>query len=353
MKSKRYLLLLGIICLILSFNIPHLYADQKFPLSGWPKGIICGGGTPGSAYYTLMVGVSELSTKYLKVKGTVISTAAGSGVGIRGMSKGELDFTSIVDMTAYWACKGIGPYKGKIVKNVRAVAGNNPVLFCLVTDAKYGIKTMKDLKGSGYPISIHVKGSAAFSSAADSILEFYGLGPNDVKPIPHVSKAEAVSGLKEGRFKLVSEAGYATQAMPYWMELDRDIDMRMISLSQECIAYVQKKVPGFVPGVMPAGLYKGVKEKIDTVGIASGVYCRAEVPDTFVYELCKLIFESPTRAEWEKLAAHHKLITKEKAKDFLTPVHAGAVKYYKEKGVWTDEMEKHRKGMLAELGMKE
>lgn len=351
MKTKGFLSLFGSICLALLLIVPCVNGAEKFPLPGWPKGIVCGGGSPGSAYYTLMVGVSELTTKYLGVKGTTISTAGGSAVGVRGMNKGEIDFAAVADMIAFWACNGTGPYKGKRMKNIRSVTGTNPVLFTIMTDAKYGIKTMKDLKGSGYTISIHVKGSSAFSKVADKILEFYGLGPEDVRSIPHVSKAEAVSGLKEGRFKLVCEAGYATQPMPYWMELDRDIKMRMVSLSQECIEYVKEEVPGFVPGSIPPGLYKGITEEKHTVGLSSGVFCRAEIPEAFVYELCKLIFESPTRAEWERLAPHHKLFTPEKAKDFLTPVHAGAVKYYKEKGVWSDKIEKHRKKILAELGV--
>lgn len=351
MKTKGFLL--SSICLAFLIIVPCSTGAEKFPLPGWPKGIVCGGGSPGSAYYTLMVGISELSTKYLNVKGTAISTAGGSAVGIRGMNKGELDFAAVADMIAFWACKGTGPYKGKRMRNIRAVAGNNPVLFTLMTDAKYGIKTMSDLKGSGYTISIHVKGSSAFSKAADVVLDFYGLGPNDVKSIPHVSKAEAVSGLKEGRFKLIVEAGYATQPMPYFMELDRDINMRMVPLSKECIQKVQKKIPGFVPGSIGPGLYKGVSEETPTVGIASGIFCRADVPASFVYEICKLIFESPSRSEWERMASHHKLFIPGKAKEFLTPVHAGAVRYYKEKGFWPEEAEKHRKQILLELGVEE
>jgi len=353
MKTKGFLTLLLSISLGLLLIAPGVNGAEEFPLKGWPKGIVCGGGSPGSAYYTLMVGISELSSKYLKIKATTIGTAGGSAVGIRGLNKGELDFTAAADMIAFWACEGKGPYKGKIMKNIRAVTGNNPVLVAIMTDAKYGIKSMEDLKGKGYTISLHVKGSSAFSAVADKVLEFYGLGPEDVKSIPHVDKTEATSGLKEGRFKVIVEAAYALQPMPYFMELDRDINMRMIPLSQKCIEFVEKEVPGFGYGSLPPGLYKGISEEKTTVGLNSGVFCRAELPASFVYEVCRLIFEQPSRAEWERLAPYHKLFVPEKAKAFLTPLHAGAVKYYKEKGFWSESMESRQKKVLAEMGVEE
>jgi uncharacterized protein len=231
------------------------------------------------------------------------------------------------------------------------VAGSHMLLYGLMTSAKYGVKTMEDLRGTGHTISIHPAGSKALSSFADAVLEFYKLGPDDVKAVPHTGVEEVTSGLKEGRFKVVAEAVYASVSMPFVLEMDRDLDMRMIPLSRECIDFVIKKVEGTVAGVIPQGLYSGVKENIETVGLAAGVYCRADLPDSYIYEMTKMIFNDPTRAEWLGYGAHHKEYMEDKIKDFQSPVHAGAVKYYKEKGFWTDELEQRRQATLAKLGI--
>ena len=328
-------------------------AEEKFPLKGWPKGVLCGGGSPGSSYYNTMVALSEVTQNYLDVKASAIATSPGSAAAIRGLDRKELDFAMGGDEPVYWACKSLGPFKGKpAVKDVRAMVGSsNLVLIGFVTDAKSGIKTMEDLKGTGYTISIHPAGSRGFKLRADAILEFYKIGPKDVKNVPHSSSTEAAAGLKEGRFKVVMDAVYVSTPMPWLMELDRDIDIRMIPLSPECIEYVRSKFEASVPGEVSAGLYKGVTEAVPTVGAASGVFCRADLPDSFVYELTKHVFEGPSRTKWLSFGPSQKNYTPEQIKHFLSPVHAGAVRYYKEVGVWTEELEKRQKETLAGFGL--
>ncbi len=352
-KKAKWVFTMFLMCMAVLMLCFQGYAGEKFPLKGWPKGVICGGGSPGSAYYNSMVAISELSQKYLKVKATAIATAPGSSAGIQGINRKELDFAPLLDQTVWWAIQSSGPFKGKPpVKSVRAVAGSHLLLYGLITEAKSGIKTMDDLRGTGYTISIHPAGSTTLRAFADAVLEFYKLGPEDVKVVPHMGVDEVKSGLKENRFKVVADAVYASVTMPFALELDRDMDMRMISLSPECVKYIVDKIEGTVAGEIPAGLYSGVKENVKTIGIAAAVFCRDDLPDSYVYELTKLIFNDPTRKDWLEYGAHHKEYTPEKIKYFLTPVHAGALRYYKEMGVWTDELEKRRQSVLAKLGVK-
>jgi TRAP transporter TAXI family solute receptor len=299
-----------------------------------------------------MVAVSELAQRYLKIKATAIATAPGSAAGIQGIKRKELDFAPLLDQTVWWAMESIGPFKGKPpLKTVRAVVGNHLLLYGLVTTADSGIKSMDDLRGSGYTISIHPAGSTTLRMFADGVLEFYNLGAKDVKAVPHTGVAEVTSGLKEKRFKVVADALYASVSMPWALELDRDIELRMIPLSKECIKYVINKVEGTVSGNVPPGLYSGVEENIPTVGIAAGVFCSVDLPDSFVYELTKLIFNEPTRKIWLGYGTHHKEYMADKINDFLTPVHSGAISYYKESGVWTDAHEERQQDVLNEIGM--
>ncbi len=352
-KKTKWVLAMCFMCMAVLMLCFQGYAGEKFPLKGWPKGVICGGGSPGGAYYNSMVAISEFSQKYLKVRATAIATAPGSAAGIAGIERKELDFAPMNAENVWWAIESSGPFKDKPpVKKIRAVAGNHMPLFGLITSSDSNIKTMEDLRGTGYTISIHPAGSKFVSKWADVILEFYKLGPEDVNVVPHTGVNEITSGLKEKRFKVVADMLYASFTMPFALELDRDMDMRMISLSPECVKYVSEKVGGTIAGSIPPGLYRGVKDEVSTIGVACGIFCSVDLPDSYIYEMTKLIFSSKTEKEWLSYGAHHKEYTPEKIKYFLTPVHAGALRYYKEMGVWTDELEKRRQSVLAKLGVK-
>lgn len=351
-KVGKGMVILGLFSLfILGLGIQDTKAAE-FPREGWPKGVIVASGSLGSFYYMQSVAAAELSSKHLKVKGTVVATGAGSGQQIELFRKKEADFGTMADISVFSACQGTGSYKGRQIKNMRAVAGSFQVLYIVVTNAKYGIKKMEDLKGSGHAISLRPRSSPLFSKIGTLVYEFYGLDSTgkDVKGVGHTSKAEGFSALKEGRIKVIAEGQPEPGPDPYYLEADRDIDMRMIPLSKECIEYVDSKINGFVAGSVPPGLYKGITKPTVTGGICAGLYASVDLPDDYIYEMCKLIFEAPTREEWVSHGPHLKLVTTKRVGFLRSPYHAGAVKYYKEKGAWTNQAAKQQKNILAKMG---
>jgi TRAP transporter TAXI family solute receptor len=352
-KVEKGMVMLGLFSIfILGLGIQDTKAAE-FPLPGWPKGVVCASGSLGSLYYVQSVAISELSSKYLKVKATVIATGAGSGQQIDLFKKKEADLGTMADLSVYEACLGIGSYKDKPVKNMRAVAGSFQVLYMIVTDAKYGIKTMEDLKGSGYTVSLRPRTSPLYSRIGDLIYEFYGIDSTgkDVNDVTHTSKAEGFAALREGRIKVLGEGQPEPGPDPYYLETDRVINMRMIPLSMKAIEYVHSKIGGFMPITQPVGLYKGISEPVLTGSTTTGFYGSVDLPEDYIYELTKLIHESPTREEFVAHGPHLKNVSLKRVGYPVSPYHAGAVKYYKEKGVWTDKMEKRQKDMLAKMGM--
>jgi TRAP transporter TAXI family solute receptor len=353
-KVGKGIVILGVFCLfILGLGIQDTKAAE-FPLAGWPRGVVCASGSMGSFYYVQSVAASELSSKYLKVKATVVATGAGSGQQIDLFRKKEGDLGTMADISVYEASLGIGSYKGKQIKNMRAVAGSFQVVYMIVTNAKYGIKSMEDLKGSGYAVSLRPRTSPLFTKIGNLIYEFYGIDSTgkDVKDVTHTSKAEGFAALKEGRIKVIGEGQPEPGPDPYYLEADRVIDMRMIPLSMECIKYVDSKIHGFKPVTVPAGLYKGITKPVLTGSTTTGLYASAALPDSYVYELTKLINESPTREEFVAHGPHLKNVGLKRVGFLYSAFHDGAIKYYKEKGVWTAQMEAHQKDMLAKMGVK-
>ena len=89
--------------------------------------------------------------------------------------------------------------------------------------------------------------------------------------------------------------------------------------------------PYYRPAKIPAGMYNN-KADIPTWGVGATFVSSSDVPEEVVYEVVKAVFENI--GQFRKLhPAFRHLDPKAMIKDGLSaPLHAGAVKYYKEKG---------------------
>jgi hypothetical protein len=102
----------------------------------------------------------------------------------------------------------------------------------------------------------------------------------------------------------------------------------------------------FVAKIVPAGTYKGQDKDVLINAVNNAFLSSSTVNTELVYEVCKVLFDHP-----EELAKIHP-----SAKEYtlanafvgaVAPYHDGAIKYYKEKGLWTSAMEKWQKDRLA------
>ena len=120
-----------------------------------------------------------------------------------------------------------------------------------------------------------------------------------------------------------------------------------IDCSAEGEARLRKAVPGYYPRIIKAGTATAVVE--DTCFIAYDIYLGTgkNVPDTVVEAALKAIWENvqmlpplhPIFKEW----------TRERAvdPDVTIPYHPGAIRFYKERGVWSPAMDQAQQKLLA------
>jgi TRAP-type uncharacterized transport system substrate-binding protein len=97
---------------------------------------------------------------------------------------------------------------------------------------------------------------------------------------------------------------------------------------------------------MPKGYNGVVEENTPTLAYYTVLFFREDVADEIVYTLVKAALE-----HHKEYARVHPLLPEVDAKRAVTMVgaayHPGAVKYYKEKGLWTAEHEKMNSELLA------
>ncbi len=120
--------------------------------------------------------------------------------------------------------------------------------------------------------------------------------------------------------------------------VDLRFGLKMIPLPEEVIAkMVGLPGPVFQRAEVPAGIYKGNKGTIPTVG--QGLLCvtRADLTEDFVYSAMKALYDDPevikkTREGWRL----YKLFGDVENAFFtanVIPMHVGAAKYWTEKKV--------------------
>jgi TRAP transporter TAXI family solute receptor len=90
--------------------------------------------------------------------------------------------------------------------------------------------------------------------------------------------------------------------------------------------------PFFFKKTVPGGTYKGTDADVSAVAFRGTVYGTTRFSEQEVYDMVKAVWEN--REDWKDVHAVAKDITLEVALEGIpTPLHAGAVKYYKEKGI--------------------
>src|SRR5262245_43594211 len=314
---------------------------------GAAQNVTIGTNPPGSVFYAVGRGVAKLVTDGGKLK-MAVQPYSGSSTFLPLLQSGEMEFgvTNAVDMAlAYrgpsFKVGGRNPFPH--TPNARLVMRGSPLLVGLVVRKDSPIKTVHDVKGKRmtgeYPAHLAIWYNM-FGHLASA-----GLTWNDVKAVPGPAINEGVDALIQGRADVTEYALNGAKLK----EADAAIGVRHVSIdcSPEGEKRLRAAVPGYYPRIVKAGSATAVLE--DTCVIAYDIYIAAgkSVPEAVV--------EGAVRALWDnsdKLAPIHTVFkewTRERAvdADVTIPYHPGAVRFYKEKGVWTPALEQAQQKLLS------
>jgi TRAP transporter TAXI family solute receptor len=112
-------------------------------------------------------------------------------------------------------------------------------------------------------------------------------------------------------------------------DLATSVPIQMVAVPADLI---QKLGSPYVAKMIPAGTYDGQTADVPTVAITNILVTRSDVSDEEAYQMTKQLFENlPDVVAAHKAASDIKLA--DAVKDMPIPMHPGAEKYYKEKGV--------------------
>jgi len=310
----------------------------------WPEVISIGTSPSGGTYYVVGVGWADTVSKYVDITARGEATG-GAEANLKLMKASDLELGIVNDMDAYYGPRGLAHWASEGKMPVRLLFKSHKFEMWTGTKVK-GINSIEDLKGKKYMADW--KGAPVMVSYAKPMLECYGFDTEkDITIQPTAGWVETVAAATEETASAVQLIG--THPAPRVVELTETVGLRLLSVSDEVLECVAKKIPWAAPSKIPAGTYKGQTEDVGDVQVWTNFTITPDLPEDLVYELAKATF-----THLDELAAIHPALKQLNLKGALTnpqmPYHPGAVKYYKEAGVWTSEMEATQSQLVKEIG---
>lgn len=282
------------------------------------------GGTSGTYYgYGGILGNQIKSSTGITVN--VVSTD-GSKANIIGIDQGNYQLATVQSDVMAYAAEGSRTFEEEgAIDTFRVIGGLYAEAVQLVTMDK-DIKSVADLKGK--KVSIGAAGSGVYFNAVD-VLAAAGLSEDDIVP-QYQSFGDSADALKDGKIDAAFiVAGAPTPAI---QELCTSTDAYLVPIDGEVAEKLMETSPYYTTYEVPAETYKGQTEDVTTVTVKATLIVSASASEEDVYNITKAIFDNAEAIT----AAHAKgaELSLENATDGMTaPFHAGAAKYFAEKGI--------------------
>lgn len=308
--------------------------------------MVLGGNPPGSLWYAQSQALATVVSKHTDLKVDVLPQGTTVFFPMFATQEVDMGLANPTDakfaMEAKWPFDGVNNGKGY---DMLAIMLGAPNRLSLVTAEDSGIKTLADLKGKRV-----VANYGAFTGAtitAQSVLANAGLSNDDIQVVNVSSYPEGVRAVIEGR----ADAAVGSLGSGIVQELDAARGARFLEIDRSPEAVKRTRVPGpaFGPMLVKKGL-PGVKEDTWLLGYATTVVARPDLDEQTVMTFIDAVWN-----HYKELAPIHRSLVNWTPDRFasteaIIPYHPAAVKYYKQKGVWTDELDRHQAALLKHFG---
>jgi TRAP transporter TAXI family solute receptor len=265
------------------------------------------------------------------------------------ISRKEIELAQLSTDVHYDCVRGIGKWVGKKT-DIRMITPTMTYAIYVWTKVDSGINKPEDLRG--HKVMWDTPTAPAILSAAKALLESVGLTRDDMVTMPISRMDEGTRALRDGICDAFIWAAVPTSPSTAYAEMDRLIKVKIIPLSEKSREHIVKKAPALIKTEIKGGMFKNAPNPIPTVAFAASLVSRPDMPESLIYEITKLIFGKEHRAEFEAIHPLTNYITLDVIPGVagIALFHKGAVKFYKEVGIWTKELEEIQKKVAAETG---
>ena len=283
------------------------------------------GGTSG-VYYPIGVALSQIYGHAIEGAKTSVQATKASveNLNLLQAGRGELALALGDSVSDAWNGVEEAGFKTPL-KKLRAIAGMYPNYIQIVASADAGIHTLTDLKGKSVSVGAPKSGTELNARA---IFKAAGLSYEDLGKVEFLPYAESMELIKNRQLDAtLQSSGLGMAAI---RDLASVVKINFVPIPGDVVKKIGNAA--YQSGVIPPNTYDGQTEAVPTATITNILVTRSGVSDELAYQMTKLMFDNLDRLVTAHAAA--KAISLDKAsKNLPLPLHPGAERFYKEKGL--------------------
>jgi hypothetical protein len=299
----------------------------------------------GTHVYTAAAALAKLIQEQQGVRAT-IRPFQGSSVYLPMLQRGEVALGLNTNIDGYLSFRGLPPYNAPM-RNLRTLGMIFPLNIMFMVRADSGLFRIEDLRGKRVVVTF--RANAALEQLHRGILATGGLDISDVQALTVAGVPEAVTALQEGRADAVP-IGLGT-ALGLQVNSALADGIRYLTMGQD-----EARLAEIMPGtriitVAPAAGIVGVPGPIRVSSVPDMLNTGVHMSDEMAYAISRTI-----HTNWDSLRADLSQLAGMSAADLVPsdnmhPYHPGAVRYYREAGLWTDAHEANQTALLELAGL--
>ncbi|MCS7171849.1 MAG: TAXI family TRAP transporter solute-binding subunit [Armatimonadetes bacterium] len=292
------------------------------PRPNWPRSVTIGSASIGGVYYVVAGGYAKVIQEKMGISASNRVTG-GPIQNIQLVHAKQIELGLTTMGPAYEALRGIGWAQGTRYDSIRFTWPMYTSFAHWITRADSPIRSVADLNGKVVDLGPR-GGSAEF--VGHKVFSLFGIRPARVV---NLSFAEGANALRDGLVD--ANFGVIGVPVPAWLELSITRPVRFFGFTPEQIQRLTATYPYLASAAIRAHVYRGQDYVIRTVQMWNAAFVHKDMPEDFVYELTKTIFDNqelleqvhPTGAETRPVNIYY----------IAGPLHPGALRYYRERGV--------------------
>ncbi|MDY4783533.1 TAXI family TRAP transporter solute-binding subunit [Pygmaiobacter massiliensis] len=264
---------------------------------------------------------------FLKVN---TSASSGSLANVQGIENGQIDMGLVSADVALVAYEGKAEFSGKPVENLRVIAAVYSSLSNWMVRENADIVYVHDLIGKR--VALGPEGSTTELSARNA-LTVLGINKNNTQFLNY-GLGTAGTAVMENDVDAVH--GFAGIPINGLEEMAQKTPTRLLQYTDEELHKILARNASYSRSIIPAGTYTGQTQPVETFGVKCLLCVSADMDEELVYTITKALYDSV-----EEMAAEQPVMAEMKKEDFCysnlpVPLHPGAEKFYRERGLVQD-----------------
>ena len=290
--------------------------------------IAIGSAGAGGAIYPVCAAIADVLSKAGVGFNATVQATGGNVENLKLVNEKTTDLGVSSSFLIYNAINGVGSFKDAPMKNLSVLFSNFSVgTMHLVVQGNSSIKSFSDLGGKKVGVGPAGGGNVV---GMQEILSAYNI-PYDSIKASYVSFEDGINTMMDGN--LDGAVAYGQYPIPAISALNASKkDFRILNMEEGFRKQFLTKFTNYIAVDIPKEVYG---TPVVAVGTPNMMICSKDLPDDIVYKILQVIYnENNLKAIYASHPGAANIKISEATNMLPQYLHSGAVKFYKEKGVF-------------------